>query len=487
MNRLSVRLTLAFVAVSLLTAGLVAGVTAWNAGRQFRGYLAEPAVLFRGGVAQALEAYYEQNGSWQGVERLVALWRERAPRRQPGRVAFPRGVTLLIADPSGRIVFDERNNAVGKFIPPEDLSRALPIRVDGEVKGYALASAVPPEVLEQPEQRFLTELQRSIFLAAGASAAAGTLLGLWLSRSLARPLSALSQAAHRFAQSDWSSRVPPERISTIAELRELALAFNRMADSLQRAEAQRRNLMADIAHELRTPLSVMQSLLRAMLDGVHPLSLKEVATVYDETRLLSRLVDDVRTLSLAEAHQLPLSVQPVEVGTLLRRTVDHFAALAEAQGVTLTASAGDSPLYVAADPDRLDQVLRNLVVNAIRHTPAGGRVTLSASYAGSWVRLAVEDTGEGIAPEDLPYVFDRFYRADKSRARASGGAGLGLAIAKSLVEAMGGQIGVRSARGEGSAFWFTLPPAAATAHAQPSAALSSAGGSVRQWGRGSTP
>lgn len=457
MNRLSVRLALAFIAVSLLTAGLVAGVTAWNAGRQFRGYLVEPAVIFRGGVAQALEAFYEQNGSWNGVDRLIALWRERGQRRLPGRVTFPRGITLLIADPNGRIVFDERKDAVGKFIPPEDLSRALPISVNGEIKGYALASAVPPEVLEQPEQRFLSELQRSIFLAAVASAIVGTLLGLWLSRSLARPLSALSRAAHAFAQADWSSRVPSDRLSTIVELRELALAFNRMADSLQRAEAQRRSLMADIAHELRTPLSVMQSLLRAILDGVHPLTLKEIATIYDETRLLSRLVDDVRTLSLAEAQQLPLSLQPVDTRALIQRVVAHFAALAEAQNVTLTASVPEQPLLVWADPDRLDQVVRNLVTNAVRHTPAGGQVTVSATPAGQSVQLAVQDTGEGIPPEDLPFIFDRFYRSDKSRARSSGGAGLGLAIAKSLVEAMGGQINVQSLPGMGSRFWFTLP------------------------------
>ncbi|MDW8293563.1 MAG: ATP-binding protein [Anaerolineae bacterium] len=457
MSRLWVRFTLAFVAVSLLTAGLVAGLTAWNASRQFRGYLVEPVVLLRGGIAQVLEAYYEQNGSWEGVDQLVAFWRERAQRRRFGRALFPRGITLLIADPNGRIVFDERADAVGKFIPPEDISRALPILVNNEVKGYVLASALPPQVLEQPEQRFLSELQRSIFLAAGTSAVAGTLLGVWFSRSLARPLSALSHAAHAFARADWRSRVPAEQISNVAELRDLALAFNHMADSLQRAEVQRRNLMADIAHELRTPLSVMQGLLRAILDGVHPLTLKEVAAVYDETRLLSRLVDDVRTLSLAEAQQLPLTLQPIDARALIHRTVAHFAALADAQGVTLAAATSDQPLLVCADPDRLEQVLRNLVTNAIRHTPAGGRVTLSAVQIEDEVRLTVEDTGEGIAPEDLPFVFDRFYRGDKSRARSSGGAGLGLAIAKSLVEAMKGRIGVETTLGAGSRFWVVLP------------------------------
>jgi signal transduction histidine kinase len=207
---------------------------------------------------------------------------------------------------------------------------------------------------------------------------------------------------------------------------------------------------------LRTPLAVIQGSLRALLDGVHPLEMKEIALLYDETRLLSRLVEDVRELALAEARQLPMAMQDVDVGSALRAAGARFSAAADAQGLTLTVSVPEERMLARADPDRIAQVLHNLISNAFRHTPAGGQVVLSAQAQGGHIRLSVRDTGEGIAPHDLPHVFDRFYRSDKSRTRSSGGSGLGLAIAKSLVENMGGRIGVESQPGQGSEFWFTL-------------------------------
>ncbi|MEK7324020.1 MAG: ATP-binding protein, partial [Chloroflexota bacterium] len=242
------------------------------------------------------------------------------------------------------------------------------------------------------------------------------------------------------------------------EVADVANAFNDMADSLQRAETLRRNLMADIAHELRTPLTVLQGNLRALLDGVYPLELGEIATLYDETRLLNRLVDDLRELSLAEAGQLRLNLQATDVRALLQ-TAASFAPVAEAQDLSLAVEMNDGLPLVNTDPDRLAQVIRNLLSNALRHTPGGGKVTVSASTEKKMIRVVVADTGDGIPADELPYVFDRFYRGDKSRARASGGSGLGLAIAKTWVAAMGGEIGVESEPGRGSRFWFTVPVA----------------------------
>jgi signal transduction histidine kinase len=190
---------------------------------------------------------------------------------------------------------------------------------------------------------------------------------------------------------------------------------------------------------------------------VYPLELSEVATLYDETRLLNRLVDDLRELALAEAGQLRLNLQAVEVGAVLQSAVTSFAAVAEAQNVLLAVESGEHLPPVNADPDRLAQVIGNLLSNALRHTPGGGRVVISARSERQLLRVVVADTGEGIPAEELPFVFDRFYRGDKSRTRASGGSGLGLAIAKAWVEAMGGQIGVQSDAGHGSRFKFTLP------------------------------
>jgi two-component system OmpR family sensor kinase/two-component system sensor histidine kinase BaeS len=243
-----------------------------------------------------------------------------------------------------------------------------------------------------------------------------------------------------------------------------------MADSLQQAETLRRHLMADIAHELRTPLTVMQGNLRALLDDVYPLEKREIATLYDESRLLNRLVDDLRELALAEAGALSLQTRAVDMARLLEQTRAQFAAAADAQGIALTLDI-PAPLPSAhADADRVAQVLRNLIANALRHTPGEGVISIQVSVTsesvitGSLITnnsllITVSDSGEGIDPEALPHVFERFYRADPSRARASGGSGLGLAIAKAWVEAMGGQMGARSEPGRGSAFWFSLPMA----------------------------
>jgi signal transduction histidine kinase len=232
-----------------------------------------------------------------------------------------------------------------------------------------------------------------------------------------------------------------------------------MAGSLARTERLRRTMVTDVAHELRTPLTNLRGYLEALQDGVASPGPEVIASLHEEAVHLSRLVDDLQDLALAEAGQLPLERRPVPVADVVAPVARLLAPQASAHGVTLETDLPPDLPPVDADPGRARQIVHNLLGNAVRHTPSGGRVRVTALPAGPEVEVRVTDTGEGIPPEHLPHVFERFYRADRSRARATGGAGIGLAIVKQLVEAHGGRVGVVSLPGLGSTFRFTLPTA----------------------------
>ena len=238
--------------------------------------------------------------------------------------------------------------------------------------------------------------------------------------------------------------------------RALARSLNHMISELARAEQQRRNMTADIAHELRTPLHIIQGNLEGMLDGVYEPTSENLNAMLDETHLLTRLVSDLQTLSLAEAGQLPLHPTRFAAVDLLNDVAASFASRAVAQKVTLQAQC-ETEVELNADYDRLDQVLSNLVANALRYTPEGGSITLTARVDAEQVIITVADTGAGIAAEDLPYIFDRFWKGDRARTRDGAGSGLGLAIARQLVRAHGGSIDVKSQVGQGATFTITLP------------------------------
>lgn len=276
-------------------------------------------------------------------------------------------------------------------------------------------------------------------------------------RDIATPLAGVMAAADRVAEGDLSARVPERGPGDFGRL---ARSFNRMTEELERADQQRRNLTADVAHELRTPLHIIQGNLEGILDGVYEPTTEHINATLDETRTLARLVDDLRTLSLAEAGQLPLTWEPIDVAELLADVSTSFSGQAEAAGIDLRVETEGDPsdLTVSGDVGRLDQVLSNLLANALRYTPAGGVVALQAQPTDSGVRIVVRDTGEGILPENLPYIFDRFWRGDRSRSHAGrAGSGLGLAIARQLVQAHDGRISVESKPEQGTAFTIELP------------------------------
>jgi signal transduction histidine kinase len=330
-------------------------------------------------------------------------------------------------------------------------------RPDGAVLG-TLVVLPAAEAENEPGRPFGLSFDLRLLVAALAAALVALALSWWLSRRILRPVDALTRAARSLGRGDLSSRVPT---SSNDELGELSRAFNTMAEDLTRQETLRRQLMGDVAHELRTPLTNLRGQIEAVEDGLLPATPETLRSLREEVLLLSRLVDDLQTVAVAEAGRLSLERAAVDVRDLVEGALESVRAVAQERGVVLDGRIPE-PIVVDADPTRIAQVLRNLLSNALRATGPDGRIEVSARPENGFATIAVTDSGSGIAPGHLGRVFERFYRADPSRARATGGAGLGLAIVKAIVEAHGGAASVESEAGKGATFRFTLPLARAT-------------------------
>lgn len=451
MNRLWVRLSLVFTAVVLLGFGAVVfGTISLTSNQRLQSLLLNQFERPRGLVDSA-EDYYEEHGSWAGVETLMDGARATLLPGNGGR-----GVLLLL-DAEGAVVYSSVPSA---RIPARFNRSGQPIVVDDRIVGQIDFLTAPgnrsfPWAWNfTPPSDFLEDVFLFLVRIALAVGLLGLAFGVLASRNLTAPLSRLAAGAKAIGARNLDYRVP---VQGSEEIREVARSFNEMATALQSAESLRRNLLADVAHELRTPLTVLQGNLQAILDDVYPLDKSEVARLYDQTHHLHRLVNDLHELAQAEAHQLPLHRQTVDPGRLAQEAVELFGPVAEEKGIRLVLEAGSDLSAIQGDRARLMQVLQNLLNNALRHTPAGGQIRLSvnARQTGteSSVEITVADSGEGIAAEDLPHIFDRFYRAGRARDRDSGGTGLGLAIVRALVEAHNGQVEATSpGRGKGSRF-----------------------------------
>jgi two-component system, OmpR family, sensor kinase len=451
-NRLWVKLSAAFFVVSLAAIGVVALFSLQATGNEFRQYVVASGMGSQAASAAALGEYYAGRGSWEGVERLLADLGPGMMGMGRGRQAgMMNGPNLAVVGADGRVIASRTGELVGEALPAEVLSQAVPVMVGREQVGALLNVRSPDAALDAQAEQFLSRVRTSLLWAALGAAALSLVLGVLLSRLLTAPLAQLTRASQAIAAGDLAQRVD---IRSGDETAALGAAFNDMAASLGAAETQRKNLIADVSHELRTPLTVVQGDLQAILDGVYPLEMGQIASLYDETRLLTRLVDDLHDMALADAGQLRMERVPLDMAEVARAAVAQFAPLAEAQGVRLSVAADDALPALTGDPDRLAQVLRNLLSNALRHTPDGGEVRVAARAAPDAVELEVSDTGSGIAAEHLPHVFDRFYRGD---GRAGRGAGLGLAIARQLARAHGGEVTVESKVGEGTRFVVKLP------------------------------
>jgi signal transduction histidine kinase len=461
---LTAKLTLAFLLVALTVAALVAVFIRLTSATQLDRLIIEQQ---RSQFRDTLVAYYETNGTWAGVWQAVKH-SDGYPQGtlEPGDghgygmgphagYRTDRRDMFGLVDVNGRVIIplwpDYPPNG---YVTAAALAEAGdPIEVNGQVVGLIVTAELPPGLTPE-ESAYLQRTNTALLMAGGGAVLVALLVGVLLAQTLTRPLHSLTLATRRMAGGDLEQVVP---VGSADEIGALAAAFNQMSSAVARANTARRQMTADVAHELRTPLTVIAGYIEAMRDGVLTPTPDRLGVIYDEMEHLQHLVGDLRTLSQADAGELKLNRQPLEPRDLLQQTSAAFAHQAGVKGVRLELLVGDNLPAVSADETRLAQVLDNLLSNALRYTPAGGRIVLGVSAARGRVGFSVQDTGPGIAPEALPFVFDRFYRADLSRSEETGESGLGLAIAKAIVEAHGGSLTVSSILGQGATFRAELP------------------------------
>jgi signal transduction histidine kinase len=478
-NSLIYKLLGAFLLVIAIGAGIMWYFVSQGTKTAFNIYTTRSGQILAQEYAPVLADYYTQNQGWQGVDTFLQSdstlssatpmmgmgWGKGQGRQgSGGGMGQMMDQRLILIDARGVILRDTQNELTGKTLPASELSKGASITVNNQVVGTLIITAANMIESGSPSAEFYSSINTAILRSVAIAGMIALLLGAILFYQITAPLRKLTDAASAVSHGDLSQHVD---ITTRDEIGELGRAFNGMAENLKSEKDQRQRLVADIAHELRTPLTAMQGTLEGIEDGIMPMDNEQVSALQQETMLLIRLVEDLRLLSLAEGGQLRLEIRVSSLTGIIHQAIDGFSNQANQHDIKLTEQIpGDLPDF-NFDPDRIKQVLNNLIGNAIRYTPLGCEIHISADYPAGipgMIRVSVTDSGTGIPPEALPHVFDRFYRADPSRARSSGGSGLGLAIVKQLIEAHGGIVRAESpifhaenGAGYGTRMSFTLP------------------------------
>ena len=428
------KLLLAFLAVGLIGIGTVAIIASQTTSRKLRGFVLHneqsPSAILVGDLA----AYYQAHGDWEDAVSVISGPGQRG-QMGPG-MGMDMARAMLLADASGEIISGPSSRQGDTLSFLERLS-ALPIEVGGEVAGYLIPNAMG---YSSTENQLFQDLRGAFWVASLIASGVALVLGVLFVKGLLRPVNELTDAAQALASGDLSRRV---EIRTNDEMGELSAAFNQMAENLEGSEERRREITADIAHELRNPLAVVKARLEAITDGVYPLTVDSIEPLLEQSELLNRLVEDLRTLAQADAGQLSLERSQTDMGQFVIKAAQIYEPEAKALEVSLNVDIPpEPPVHALIDVIRFEQILGNLLSNALSHTPSGGEVTLRLRYDEqlSKVTLEVIDTGDGIPEQDLERIFERLYRVDSSRSRQVGGSGLGLAITRKLVEAHGGSL-----------------------------------------------
>lgn len=451
---LRLKLFLAFGTIVFLTIAGVVLVARQSTVREVRAFMVQGGMTGTGNLVDLLESYFQTYGSWAGVEKLLVA--DESHGMGAGMAGMMRQ-RLILADANKSIIVDTANSIANQRLSRQEVGQAIRLQVDGNTVGY-LVPLGGAGAGQNAERYLITRLNRAALFTGLIVGGIALLLAALLSYQLLRPVRELTRAAEILAKGDLSQRVP---VRGQDELSLLATTFNHMAESLQQAEEMRRAMTTDIAHELRNPLAVQRANLEALQDGVYPLTPANLQPVLEQNLLLSHLVDDLRTLALAESGQLKMEFTPTDLPDLVQRVVDRFEPQANANHITVQISLDIDPQnplpLLNVDPMRIEQILNNLLSNALRYTSHGGQIMLAISQTRQNVLLTVHDSGTGIPTDALPHIFERFYRIDRSRSRSEGGSGLGLAIARELAEAQSGTLTASNHPKGGAVFTLALP------------------------------
>lgn len=468
LRSLTIKLTLAFLLVSLGGIALVAVLVLSINSVEFNRYLSDRGLS---DFTLAATQYYEARESWTGVEQylqqqgLINLPAQPASGEDnpsgginplddgnPPSGGNPPPQPFILTDANRKALIPFGRYQVGDIVPVSQNERVRAITEHQQTVGYVIATGRPPR--QDPfAASYISRTNQALVLAAIGAGILAVLLGLLLARTITRPVRDLTAATRAMAEGNLSQQVA---VRSQDEIGELTHSFNKMSADLERSNNLRKQMTADIAHDLRSPLTVITGYLEGLKDGVVKPSHQRFSAMYDEAVYLQRLVEDLRTLSLADAGELSIAPQRVQPGDLVERLVTSFRQPAEQKQVSIRGEVSPGLPAIRVDPERMQQAIGNLISNALRYTEAGGEIVVSARQAEGGVALEVRDTGAGIEEDVLPHVFERFYRSDSSR--QEGGSGLGLAIARSITELHGGKIQATSeGPGKGSHFTVVIP------------------------------
>lgn len=454
MRSISSKLILAFVSIGVISVAVIAFSARWNTRAEFIRFVSDRQ---QSDIATELTDYYRTTGSWDGADILFIpsgdTFNEPVPQNHipPGPVP-----PFVLVDKNGIVVVPNGEYQAGERIPASALATGVSLTENGDVVGILVPIRVPFEG-NRREQEFIQRTNLTFFYSALGAAVIALILGIVLSRTLTRPIRELTQATHAVSEGDFSQQV---NVHSNDELGELAKAFNNMSAELSRSVNARKQMTADVAHELRTPLSLILGHAEAVHDGVLPPTRENFEIIREEAVRLEHLVDDLRILSLADAGELTINPQTVEPERLVNEVASRYQVETQKKKISLHVDVAPHLPSLDVDPGRMTQVLTNIMDNALRHTPEGGKIHLSANEEGDDIEFSVQDSGPGVSPDDLDRIFERFYRSDSARQRDvafPGGSGLGLAIAKSIVQAHGGQILAESKAGQGMRVVVQLP------------------------------